>query len=182
MAGFLPTTLLTVLGDRAAAAVLAPPTGRDMLTVGLGLTSVAAVALPLGLSSGFLRPRLVRSPLRWLLGAALNFMAPGAVEEAIFRVLLIPHPVAEADAGVGTVAAWVAASTCLFLAYHLSPMHRPQRVFRDGRFLALAGALGLACAFVYRETGSLWCAAATHGLPVTVWLYALGGLEILRGP
>ena len=46
--------------------------------------------------------------------------------------------------------------------------------FKDWRFLAMAFLLGVACTYVYIESGSLWLAAATHAVPVWSWLLLLG--------
>ncbi len=42
-------------------------------------------------------------------------------------------------------------------------------------FLAIAGTLGIGCAFVRRLNGSLWPAVALHWVMVGVWQTWLGG-------
>ena len=37
--------------------------------------------------------------------------------------------------------------------------------------------LGVACTVVYLRSGSLWLAAATHAVPVWVWLNCCGGIQ-----
>lgn len=52
-------------------------------------------------------------------------------------------------------------------------------MFRDWRFLVLAGLLGITCAVSYGVTRSLWVAVSLHWLAVITWLFVFGGYSKL---
>lgn len=57
----------------------------------------------------------------------------------------------------------------------MNPDKRTRTAFWDWRFLALAAILGAGCSTTYYVTGgSLVAAAATHWVPVNLWLFLLG--------
>ena len=149
----------------------------------LMLAIYAALALGLGFSSGFLSGPWRWPPLRRLLPRAAGLLLlPSLVEELVFRVALLPHPL-EGQSRVSLLA-WIALSVGLFVAYH--PLaarlwyRRARGVFNDPRFLVQCTLLGLACALVYVATGSLWSAVLIHWLAVLVWLEPLQGQRLLQ--
>ncbi|CAD7696692.1 unnamed protein product [Ostreobium quekettii] len=167
------------LAERTLAATSSLPSLADWVTVATAICLYGVVALPIGISSRFLRPTWDRSPARWLTAAMIGFLIPGLLEEWLFRVLLLPHPQVDTRVELASLLFWVASSILLFVGYHLSPLHQPRHVFRDRRFLVLVSLLGTACTLVYLSTGSLWCAAWTHAVPFVIWLCGLGGVETL---
>jgi predicted Abi (CAAX) family protease len=82
------------------------------------------------------------------------------------------------NASAGAWLFWLSLSTILFLLYHplnaryFYPPGDP--MFRDWRFLVLAGWLGIACAVSYGVTRSLWSAVSLHWLAVIMWLFVFG--------
>lgn len=66
------------------------------------------------------------------------------------------------------------AVVAIFLCYHLDVIHmypfQMEQIYMDGRFLLLAGALGVFCQELLIRTGSLWPGVITHWLAVWVWL------------
>ena len=138
----------------------------------------AAIALPLGLASGFLvwEPAIEKGK-ELAIGVFSAFFAPAFIEEVFFRVLLLPHPT-EAIFPLSWVL-WAIASLLLFLVYHplnalwFYPAGNP--LFFTPMFLGLAGLLGIACTVVYALTGSLWGMVVFHWLVVILWLFGLGG-------
>lgn len=178
-----PTTLLgqlPVLGtllQRLLDSLFPPvvPTAQGFSLLVLGIYS--ALALGHGFRSGFLTGPWRRPPSGLLPRAAGLLLLPALVEELIFRVALLPHPL-EGEP-VGTLLAWIALSTGLFVLYH--PLaarlwYRQARgLFHDPRFLVQCTLLGLACALVYAVTGSIWPAVLIHWLAVLVWLEPLQG-------
>ncbi|MFQ6537132.1 MULTISPECIES: CPBP family glutamic-type intramembrane protease [Aphanothece] len=178
--GQLPVvgTLLQRLGDALFPPILGPPLSWSLLVLGL----YAAVALPLGFRSGFLQ-----GPWRWgpwrltLRRAAGLLLMPALVEELVFRVLLLPHPLE--GVGGGAMAAWGALSVGLFVAYHplAARFWYPQgwAVFHDPRFLLQCTLLGSACVLEYVLSGSLWSAVLLHWLAVVIWLEPLQGRRCL---
>lgn len=182
--GRLP--LVGELQRRLADGLLAPLDERQVALCLLGLALYAAVALALGLGSGFLEPGHPWPRPRRLLSAAASLLPmPALGEELLFRGALLPHP------GEGTpwpvLLAWSALGIGLFVAYH--PLagrlwyRRAERVFHDPRFLLQTALLGVATTALYQGSGSLWPGVLLHALAVLVWLERLGGSQLLAlGP
>jgi predicted Abi (CAAX) family protease len=174
--GQLPVlgTLLQRLLDSLFPPLVPAAQGFSLLVLGL----YSGLALGHGFRSGFLTGPWRWPPLGRLLPRAAGLLVlPALVEELIFRVALLPHPL-EGEHGVALLA-WIALSVGLFVLYHplaarlWYPQARP--VFDDPRFLVQCTLLGLACAVVYVVTGSLWPAVLIHWLAVLVWLEPLQG-------
>ena len=182
--GRLP--LVGELQRRLADGLLAPLDARQVGLCLLGFALYAAVALALGLGSGFLEPGHPWPRPRRLLGAAAALLPmPALGEELLFRGALLPHP------GEGTpwpqLLAWSALGIGLFVLYH--PLagrlwyRRAERVFHDPRFLLQTALLGVATTALYQASASLWPAVLLHALAVLVWLERLGGRQLLAvGP
>ena len=166
--------------------LLTPLDGRQIGLSWLGAGLYAAVALGLGLGSGFLeRQHSWPRPGHLLRAAAALLPMPALGEELLFRGALLPHP------GEGTpwprLLAWSALSIGLFVLYH--PLagrlwyRRADRVFHDPRFLLQTALLGVATTALYQGSGSLWPAVLLHALAVLIWLERLGGRRRLAlGP
>jgi predicted Abi (CAAX) family protease len=105
--------------------------------------------------------------LKILTTGVITLIAPGILEEVIFRVAVLPT-----SAGIAPLSlAWL-----LFVVYHVDWTH--PALHADPRFLLQAAALGLACTAAYVWSGgSLWAPAIVHWVPVWVWIAALGGEE-----
>ena len=105
------------------------------------------------------------------------FFVPALVEEIVFRVWLLPHPVEGVPGGQWL--GWAVVSTGLFVLFHwlLGKLRskQGQATFGDPRFLILVGWLGLTLTGVYWITGSLGLIALLHWIVVMGWLYGLGG-------
>lgn len=151
--------------------------------VGLGLLGLyALVALPYGFKSGFLAKQgSALSPLGLGLGLVRTFFIPALVEEMIFRVWILPHPIEGVPMARWLL--WGLLSLGLFVVYH--PLmgkffyKRAYPTFTDRRFLGLMGGLGVILIAAYRITGSLWVVTLMHWVVVVVWLFGLGGLARL---
>jgi predicted Abi (CAAX) family protease len=180
--GMIP--VLSTLLRRLTDALFAPYPPSIPLTLAL-LGVYAALVLPQGLRSGFLAARRRRS---WPTGQAIAraaglFVMPALVEELIFRVALLPHPLEGSSPPVAV--AWGALSVGLFTLYH--PLagrlwYRSGRpLFEDPRFLLPCALLGVVCVIAYGATGSLWPPVLIHWIVVVVWLELLGGREALQG-
>ncbi len=174
--GQLP--LVSIPLNRIMDALFAPLTLGSLAVGSALLAGYAAVAIPFGRSSGFLpRAATVPDPWRLLRRAALLLPMPALVEETLFRVALLPHPME--GAGLASSLAWGALSVGLFVAYHplAGRLWYPQgrRLFDDGRFLLLCTLLGVVAVLAYLASGSLWPPVLIHWLVVVVWLDLLGG-------
>jgi predicted Abi (CAAX) family protease len=181
--GRLPVlgTLLQRLLDSLFPPVVPAAQGFSLLV----LAVYAALALAQGRRSGFLPAGWRWPPLGQLLPrAAALLVMPALVEELLFRVALLPHPL-EGERG-SALLAWIALSVGLFVLYHplAARLWYPQAraVFADPRFLVQCSILGLACALVYVVTGSLWPPVLIHWLAVLVWLEPLQGRQRFRTP
>jgi predicted Abi (CAAX) family protease len=177
--GQLP--VVPTLVRRLADALFTGPGVRG-LALGLALLGgLAALVLPAGLRSGFLRPTPWPPPGRLLRrGLGLVFM-PALVEEVLFRVLLLPQP--GEGTSPGSLLAWSSLGLGLFVAYH--PLagrfwYPPgRRLFRQARFLLPCTLLGVICTVAYLVSGSLWLPVLLHAAVVITWLERLGGRELL---
>jgi predicted Abi (CAAX) family protease len=107
---------------------------------------------------------------------------PAVVEEILFRVLLIPHPIETALSA--DIYWWSIISLVAFILYHplnaltFYPNGKP--TFWDWRFLTLAGLLGGVCTIAYLTTGSVWPAVLMHWIVVGIWIKLAGGQRRLQ--
>ncbi len=137
-----------------------------------------AIALPLGVSKGFLQVSAPTGNVWSLFWVAIKaLIIPVFIEEWLFRVVLLPHPT-EGVTLTGWVL-WIGLSLFLYVIYH--PL-RANTLFPEGYptfcqpiFLTLTGFLGVACTAVYALTGSAWAAIFVHWIVAASWLFGLGG-------
>ena len=177
--------LATLIVRIWAGLVTLPSLAGWLLWLGL-LIGYAVVALAIGFRSGFLTLHHLSSTLRPGLWQQIRswfalLLMPALVEEFIFRLLLIPHPIETASLLHVCGASLI--SLVLFIAYHPVNARTFYRLgnptFMDWRFLTLAGLLGGVCTIAYLATGSIWGAVMIHWLVVGVWLKLLGGAQRL---
>ncbi|MEL6385548.1 MAG: CPBP family glutamic-type intramembrane protease [Cyanobacteria bacterium J06626_18] len=175
--------VIGLLTKRLSDAVSTSLTWRSWLITGGGLLLYGAIALAYGFYSRFLQFSLAKmrswlAPIRMI----QLFIVPAMVEEGIFRVVLLPHPLEGIDGSRWLL--WVALSLTAFVFYHplnARLFYPPGRgTFADQRFLILVVLLGIVCSGVYALTGSFWAIALIHWIVVVVWLLALGGDARLR--
>jgi predicted Abi (CAAX) family protease len=178
--GHLP--VLGTLFNRVLASPLPPFQPGDLGRSLLVLAGYGALALALGVASGFLSLPMQWPPLAEALPRlAKLLLLPALVEELLFRVLLIPHPIEGFP--WQSLLAWNALSLGLFVLYHpvAARLWYPQAraLFEDPRFLFQAALLGVACSLAYGFTGSLWPPVLIHWLAVVIWLEPFRGREQL---
>jgi predicted Abi (CAAX) family protease len=158
--------------ERLRRTLTTAPTARDwgeFVAVAVLLYGVFAA---FGLATGLLR--VAPQPpatIAWIAVSAL--VVPAFGEEVLFRALLIPDLPGAPYAGRATLL-----STALFVLWHpLQTLWFPgaAAIFLRPDFLAWTAVLGLACAWLYRRSGSLWPPVALHWLAVTAWQGWLGG-------
>jgi hypothetical protein len=140
--------------------------------VGLAIASFVAfgaLAIPLGLLSGFLAPGLgVRSPYAALVGAGIIFFGIALPEELAFRGLLQQSLEQLAGAKAGLLSA-----SLIFGLFHLG--HPPSP---NWRYCLLASLAGLAYGQVYQRTRNITASALTHTLVDWTWFAVLAGRGI----
>jgi predicted Abi (CAAX) family protease len=171
-------TLITRLSDAMSTSLQ----WGDILLGLFAFLGYGAIALPYGITTKFLQARAPRlryfaypGRLLWL------FFLPACVEEAIFRVFILPHPLE--GVALARWLLWALLSLSLFVLYH--PVNAwlfypPGRdTFWDKRFLVLTAGLGIVCTGVYKITGAFWAIALIHWGVVVVWLQVLGGNDHL---
>jgi predicted Abi (CAAX) family protease len=168
-----------------AGLVTLPNLGGWLLGLGL-LIGYAVIALAIGFRSKFLTftPESLHS-WQGLLPQIRSWIAlllmPALVEELVFRLLLIPHPIETAPSLHVYGASLI--SLILFIGYHpfnartFYSLGNP--TFMDWRFLTLTCLLGGVCTISYLATSSIWVAVMIHWLVVGVWLKFLGGSQRL---
>lgn len=169
--------------ERIRWAILTPPTGRDW-AIALGLLLVyTAITYGIGFGSRFLivEPVTAWKEIGTTIAIALVF--PAIVEEILFRVILLPHPLEFSRGEIGLVSLTLWSTICLgvfILAHPLNaliffPSRKP--TFCNPIFLLLAGLLGLICTVSYLQSGSFWLPMLLHWILVVVWLLYFGGAK-----
>jgi predicted Abi (CAAX) family protease len=155
-----------------------------LLTLQL-LVGYAVVAVAIGFKSKFLTLTPVRDDLKGNARLLIQlFLMPALVEEIVFRLLLIPHPIETATSG--NIYLWSLLALGLFMIYHplnaLTAYKSGNPTFMGWQFLTLTGLLGGVCTIAYLATGSIWSAVIIHWLVVSVWIKFLGGDRLLDLP
>jgi predicted Abi (CAAX) family protease len=167
--------LVTTLVNRLITASSLPQL-QDWLTGIIALGIYGAIALPIGFKSGFLNFNpFWGEPKAALLDSLKLLILPGFIEEVIFRVFLIPHPLEMVSSQSWLIAVMI--SLFLFVIAH--PINAiffykaANPTFLQPIFLLLAGLLGLVCTIVYQLTGSLWVIMLLHWVIVMIWWFTL---------
>lgn len=141
---------------------------------------LAVLAAVIGFGAGLLKVEWLDSPLAPLLPITL-FVFPSLLEEAFFRGVLIPRNVL--DSGAARAAVAVAVSTVVFVAWHpvnaLAFNHAAIPLFLGPWFLLIVAALGVTCGWGYVLSRSLWVPVLIHWVAVVVWVFFLGGRNLL---
>ena len=175
-------TLILLIKERIINATLTIPQGRDWVDFLLWSLIYTAIAFLLGFRFNFLQVNLIP---RWNIALKIIIISlffPAIVEEFLFRVILLPHPLEQ----VSTInlSSWILVSLVIFLISHpingmtFSP--NKKEVFFQPIFLVLAFLLGVVCTILYCNSGSVWTAVIFHWLIVSVWLTCLGGFAQLK--
>jgi predicted Abi (CAAX) family protease len=142
--------------------------------------SYALIAFAIGSSTDLFRYEFIDSDLILLLPLTL-FIFPSLLEESLFRGVLIPNKTKEK--GVQFTLWITLLSTVSFVVWHplnaLTINTAAQGFFLNPFFLAVVFFLGLACSLSYIISQSLWVPVILHWLTVLVWVYCLGGRNIV---
>lgn len=171
--------LNSILLQRLQYAVSTLPSLEDWQQSAWLLGIFVVVTMAVGYPTGYLRfefPVLSWPSRLSVVVTALFF--PGIVEEVLFRVLFLPHPL-EAVPQQATWL-WGGLSLTVFVLVHplygwISRSPGLRQNSQDAVYLFLAGLLGLVCAIAYYQTGSLWSSVVLHWLIVVLWLLVFGG-------
>ena len=131
---------------------------RDVVVALLVFVVYAAVALPVGLATGFIAWRPTASSSRGAVTPLLIYLGTGVPEEFLFRGLIQNL----LRRWCGPARAMVAAAAIFGLA------HLP-----DPRYVLLAAIAGLAYGWTYQRTGRITASAVTHALVDAAWVILL---------
>jgi len=171
--------MISYLKTNLAAGFRRSPFYKAWLSLGLFI-AFAIAALAIGLSTQLLKIELLESELAYLLPIAL-FIFPSLFEETVFRGLLIPNDTQ--SKGTKQIAFSSLFSSSLFVLWHplnaltINPGAKP--FFLDPWFLLIAFLLGIVCSLGYIFSRSLWVPIIMHWLTVLVWVFLLGGRNLV---
>ena len=163
---------------RIFASIILLPDLQDWGITVLLLLGYGALAVPIGVKSGFLQWRPIRQkPIQLVKILVFLFFCPALWEELVFRALLLPYP-DELNSPVIPFG-WVMLSLTLFVLYHplnaLTFYKAGNPTFFQPLFLSLTALLGLTCTIAYLLTGSLWTISLIHWVVAVIWLLCLNG-------
>ncbi len=145
---------------------------RDLAHAAVGLAAFAALAIPLGLASGFIRPGGPHlGPLERAVSALAIYLGVACPEEVLFRGL-IQNFLERSWPGRGGRAAALALASLVFGAAHLDEPPRP-----DLRYALLATLAGLAYGWVWMRTRRATASALTHAAVDFLWMHLFGGVR-----
>ena len=140
----------------------------------------AVISFVIGFGSGLLRFELISAELAPLLLFTL-FIFPSLLEEAFFRGVLIPRETLER--GRRRIVLALIWSTVLFVLWHpfnaLTFNHSAIPIFLDPAFLLIVAALGITCGYGYVVSKSIWVPVLIHWATVVVWVFFLGGRNLV---
>ncbi|RMG08227.1 MAG: CPBP family intramembrane metalloprotease [Cyanobacteria bacterium J055] len=170
---------MNLILDRILNSFSTVPTAEDWLYSVILLVVYAAIALPIGRKLNFLQFEMGLHPAIVLRMAIVAWIAPGLLEELVWRVCLIPHPTEAIDPSIFWF--WVILSLCLFAIYHPLNFFVKHDTFKDPIFLLLATLLGVICTMSYLKSGSIWTPTFLHWAIIVVWLSFCGGYDKIHG-
>jgi len=140
----------------------------------------AILSIVIGFGTNLFEPGLINSNLSLILPLSL-FIFPSLLEELFFRGILIPIGAAEKSATKKLF--YLLFSTLVFVLWHplnaLTINQSAQYFFLDIRFLFITFLLGLACGYTYMHSKSIWVPVIIHWLAVIVWVFFLGGRNLI---
>ncbi len=147
----------------------------------IGMTLVySMLALAIGFASDLYKVQLLDVSKFWFLPITL-LLFPSIPEELFFRGLLIPRNAAELP--WQRSAAYVVFSAFAFTLWHplnaLTVNPTAQPFFCNVYFLIICFLLGLTCGASYLASRSIWVPVIIHWLTVIVWVFALGGRNLV---
>jgi predicted Abi (CAAX) family protease len=154
---------------------------RPLRRVWVAVFLYSCWATAVGFGSGLLELELVGSRLWWILPVSL-LVFPSFLEEFVFRGILIARTITDR----GAVWTWLAIglSTVLFVLWHpfngaFLLRREASDISYDPSFLLIVAALGVTCGYCYAVTRCLWVAVLIHWATVMVWVFFLGGRNLL---
>jgi predicted Abi (CAAX) family protease len=109
------------------------------------------------------------------------FVFPSFLEEAVFRGILVPNN--SRERGTAYIIKVALGSSVVFMLWHpfnaLTINPRARDIFLDPAFLLITFLLGLTSSLTYIFSRSLWTPVIIHWLTVLLWVYFLGGHNLV---
>jgi len=167
-----------LLADLWAAIKTAP--GKEYLKCVWIVLAYSLAALIIGFTSGIYIVQPLDIQKYWFLPLTL-FLFPSIPEEFFFRGLLIPRNAIELP--WQRWVAYVVFSAFAFTIWHplnaltINPTAQP--FFLAPFFLIIVFLLGLTCGLSYLLSRSIWVPVLIHWLTVVVWVFFLGGRNLV---
>ena len=142
----------------------------------------AAIALPVGLLTGFLKIRVLEMNTSTMVILPLSLLVmPSFLEELFFRALMLPHKTRRLAAQKKVFLSLL--SIFVFIAWHpinaITINLAAYPVFTNPVFLILATIMAVACTVTYLKSGSVWIPVVIHWITVLVWVFFLGGRNVV---
>ena len=162
--------------DAFRASLVAKPSTKQLLESFVIITLYVIGALAIGFGTGFFKPGFLCTDIHVYFILALSMIIfPSFMEEAVFRVLLLPNPYNLCE-GRATALASIP-SVSLYVAWHpfyasISGIGSPTF---NAPFLSIVLILGITCTWLYLRTGSIWVPTIVHWLTVVIWVFFFGG-------
>lgn len=149
----------------------------------LPVVAFAAVSFVIGGLSGLFVFRIIKWQAGLLVLPLTMFVFPAFLEEAFFRGVLIPRDAAGRSGFsiAGLILLSAAAFTLWhpFNAYFFNPS--AQHFFLNTWFLIIVFFLGITCGLAYVYSRSLWTPVLIHWVTILVWVFLLGGHNLVAG-
>lgn len=141
-----------------------------------------SIALLIGFLTGFLKISLLHAnTVRMIILPFSLFSMPSFLEEILFRALLLPHKTRKYSIGKNVFFSLL--SILAFIVWHpvnaLTINHAAYPFFTNPAFLILAAFMAVACTITYLKSGSIWIPVIIHWVTVFVWVFFLGGRNLV---
>ncbi|HSM73643.1 MAG TPA: CPBP family glutamic-type intramembrane protease [Desulfobacterales bacterium] len=140
----------------------------------------ALIAVSIGFASGLLKFEIIKSNIVFVLPVTL-FVFPSLLEEAFFRGVLIHREILAKGKSKTAIAIFF--STVAFVAWHPFNAylinHSAISLFTNPWFLVIVFWLGLTCGYGYVVSQSIWVPVIIHWLTVLIWVFFLGGRNLV---
>lgn len=153
---------------------------RAWLNWGPWVILYAIAALGIGFASGLYSFKPLDLTHFWFLPITL-FVFPCFLEEIVFRGLLIQRDVL--DRNPKQAIFQIGFSSFVFTLWHplnaLTINRSAQSFFLNPWFLLITFLLGLTCGYAYARSRSIWSPILIHWLTVLVWVFFLGGRNLI---
>jgi len=138
--------------------------------------------LSVGSAARLFNYQLLDSNLIYILPITL-FVFPSLLGESFFRGILIPQDTRQK--GLRRILLVSLTSSILFVLWHplnaLTINKSAQDIFFNYYFLLIVFFLGMACSLSYILSRSLWVPIIIHWITIVVWVYLLGGRNLILG-